>query len=44
LLLGFGCQVSALVVAEVKPFVSQLLPQSPIRLLKIVNDVAFVLV
>jgi hypothetical protein len=25
-LLGFGCQASALVVAEAKPFVSQLLP------------------
>src|SRR5580704_1346686 len=42
-LLGFGCQASALVVAEAKPFVSQLLPQNPIFLLKIVNDVALLL-
>jgi hypothetical protein len=42
-LLGFGCQASALVVAETKPFVPQLLPQNPILFLEIVNDVALLL-
>jgi hypothetical protein len=34
---------SALVVAEAKPLVFQLLPQNPILLLEIVNDVALLL-
>ena len=42
-LLGFGCLTSALSVAKAKPFVSHLLPQNPILLLGIVNDVALVL-
>jgi hypothetical protein len=42
-LLGFGCQASALAVVEAKPFVSELLPENPILLLEIVNEVALLL-
>jgi hypothetical protein len=41
--LGFGRQAPALVIAESKPLVPELLPQNPILFLEVGNEIALLL-